>query len=373
MNRSDLPKCRRVVIKVGTSTITHSSGKLNVRRMERLCRILADLHNRGLEVLLVSSGAVGAGMGRLGFSKKPDNLPVRQALAAVGQALMMQMYEKLLGEYGCTVAQVLLTRVGFNDRERYLNLCNTVRTLLEMGIIPIFNENDTVAVEEIKFGDNDTLSALIACAADAELLIILSDIDGLYDRDPRIDPEAKLIHQVQEISEDIRKNSGSKGSNMSSGGMKTKLAAADLVLPAGIPLVIANGSREEVIYQILEGQEVGTIFLPPLERRHARKHWIASGSRPEGKVVIDDGAVQALESRGSSLLPKGILAVEGDFSRGKLVSVVDGLGREVARGLTNYDARDLRKIMGHRSGEIEAILGAKDFDEAIHRDNLVLA
>ncbi len=271
------------------------------------------------------------------------------------------------------MAQVLLTRVGFNDRERYLNLCNTLRSLLEMSIIPIFNENDTVAVEEIKFGDNDTLSALIACAANADLLIILSDIDGLYDKDPRTNSDAKLIHQVQEISESIRKNSGTKGSNMSSGGMFTKLAAADVVLPAGIPLVIANGAREEVIYQILEGQEVGTLFVPPLERRHARKQWIASGARPEGRIVIDAGAVQALVERGSSLLPKGITAVEGSFERGKLVAVVDPQGREIARGLCNYDSRDLQKIQGHRSSEIEEILGAKDFDEAIHRDNLVIS
>ena len=371
MEREDLKKCGRVVVKVGTSTITHSGGKLNIQRMDKLCRALGDLHNRGLDVLLVTSGAVGAGMGRLGFSEKPSNLPVKQALAAVGQGLLMQMYEKLFSEYGCVVAQVLLTRVGFNDRARYLNLCNAMRSLLEMDIIPIVNENDTVAVDEIKFGDNDTLSALVACAVGADLLIILSDIDGLYDRDPRVHPEAKLLHRVEAVSREIRENSGSKGSNMSSGGMYTKITAADVVLPAGIPLVIANGSEPDVLHRVLDGEELVTLFIPQVTRRHARKQWIASG-RTGVSVTVDAGAAQALLNRGSSLLAKGITAVRGDFEIGRMLSVLDPEGREIARGLTNYDSKDLRKIMGHHSDEFEAILGVKDFDEAIHRDNLTV-
>ncbi|MBR1896409.1 MAG: glutamate 5-kinase, partial [Pyramidobacter sp.] len=297
MERSDLKKCRRVVVKVGTSTITHKNGKFNIQRMDRLCRELADLHNGGTDVLLVTSGAVGAGMGRMGMTEKPSSLPVKQALAAVGQGLLMQMYEKLFSEYGCTAAQILLTRVGFNDRSRYLNLCNTLHALAELDAIPVINENDTIAVDELKFGDNDTLSALVACAAGADLLIILSDIDGLYDADPRTHPEAKLLHEVSAVSQNIRDNSSTKGSSMSSGGMYTKITAADVVLPAGIPLVIASGSEENVLHRVLSGERLGTLFIPPVERRHARKQWIAA-NRPFESVTVDSGAAAALTERG---------------------------------------------------------------------------
>ena len=371
LDRSELKKCRRVVVKVGTSTITHGNGKINIQRMDRLCRALADLHNRGTDVLLVSSGAVGAGMGRLGYSAKPASLPVKQALAAVGQGLLMQMYEKLFSEYGCTTAQNLLTRVGFNDRSRYLNLCNTMHALADMNVIPVINENDTIAVDELKFGDNDTLSALVACAAGADLLIILSDIDGLYDADPRVHKDAKLIHEVRAVSQSIRDNSGSKGSNMSSGGMYTKITAADVVLPAGIPLVIASGAAENVLHRILAGEVLGTLFIPPVEHRHARKQWIAA-NRPFESVTIDAGAVKALTEQGGSLLAKGITAVNGEFEAGRLLAVLAPNGQEIARGLTNFNSRDLKKIMGHRSDEFEALLGEKDFDEAIHRDNLTV-
>lgn len=371
MERSDLKKCTRVVVKIGTSTIAHSNGKLNIQRMDKLCRMMAGLRNRGIDVLLVSSGAVGAGMGRLGCTEKPSSLPVRQAMAAVGQGLLMQMYEKLFSEYGCTTAQILLTRAGFNERTRYLNLCNTMHALSDMGVIPVINENDTIAVDELKFGDNDTLSALVACAAGAELLIILSDINGLYDADPRSNPNAKLLHEVRTVSQSIRDNSGTKGSSFSSGGMYTKITAADVVLPAGIPLIIASGSEEDVLYRILDGEEVGTLFIPPVEHRRARKQWIA-GNRPFESITIDAGAVRALVEKGSSLLAKGITAVNGDFEAGRLLAVLDPDGHEIARGLSNYDSRDLKKIMGHHSDEFEALLGSKDFDEAIHRDNLVV-
>ncbi len=371
MNRGDLKNCKRVVVKVGTSTITHGNGTLNLQRMDVICRTLADLHNRGLDMILVSSGAVGAGMGRMGFSEKPSSLPVKQALAAIGQGLLMQMYEKLFSEYGCATAQILLTRAGFNERTRYLNLCNTMHALAEMNVIPVVNENDTISVDELKFGDNDTLSALVACAAGADLLIILSDIDGLYDADPRTHPEAQLIREVRTVSQSIRDNSASRGSSFASGGMYTKITAADVVLPAGIPLVIASGSEDNVLYKILEGEECGTLFIPPVERRHARKQWIAA-NRPFESVTVDAGAAAALIERGGSLLPKGITAVNGDFEAGRLVAVLDSDGQEIARGLTNYDSRDLRKIIGHRSDEFEALLGFKDFDEAIHRDNLTV-
>lgn len=371
MERSDFGKCRRVVVKVGTSTITHKNGKLNIRRMDLLCRELADLHNGGKDVLLVTSGAVGAGMGRTGMTEKPSSLPIKQALAAVGQGLLMQMYEKLFSEYGCTVAQILLTRVGFNERSRYLNLCNTLHALGDLGVIPVINENDTIAVDELKFGDNDTLSALVACAAGAELLVILSDIDGLYDADPRTHPDAKLLYEVSSVSQNIRDNSSARGSGMSSGGMYTKITAADVVLPAGIPMVIASGSEENVLHRVLSGERIGTLFIPPVERRHARKQWIAS-NRPFESVSVDAGAAAAIVERGGSLLPKGITSVNGDFDEGRLIAVLDPDGREIARGLTNYGSRDLRAIMGRRSEEFEKILGFHDFDEAIHRDNLTV-
>lgn len=371
MERIDLKKCTCVVVKVGTSTITYPNGKLNIRRMDSLCRALADLHNSGIDVLLVSSGAVGAGMGRLGMSEKPSNLPVKQALAAIGQGILMQMYEKLFSEYGCTTAQILLTRAGFNDRSRYLNLCNSMNELSEMGVIPVINENDVISVDELKFGDNDTLSALTACAAGADLLIILSDIDGLYDSDPRTNPGAKLIHEITTVSQKIRDGSTSKGSAFSSGGMYTKISAADIVLPAGIPLVIASGSEDDIIARILSGERIGTLFIPPVERRHARKQWIAA-NRPFESVTVDAGAVKALVEKGGSLLAKGIIAVNGDFDQGRLLAVLSPDGKEIARGLTNFDSRSLRMIIGHRSDEFESILGRKDFDEVIHRDNLAL-
>lgn len=371
MERDTLKKARRVVVKVGTSTITHKNGKFNIQRMDWLCRELVDLHNKGIDVLLVTSGAVAAGMGRMGMTEKPSSLPVKQALAAIGQGLLMQMYEKLFAEYGCTVAQILLTRVGFNDRSRYLNLCNTLHSLSDLGAIPVINENDTIAVDELKFGDNDTLSALVACAAAADLLIILSDIDGLYDADPRIHPEAKLLSEVRSVSQDIRDSSNTKGSSISSGGMYTKITAADVVLPAGIPLVIASGEEKNVIHRILDGEQLGTLFIPPDQRRHARKQWIAS-NRPFVSVTVDAGAAKALQERGGSLLAKGITAVNGDFEAGRLLAVLDPNGKEIARGLTNYDSRDLRMIMGHHSDEFETILGSRDFDEAIHRSNLTV-
>ena len=371
MERSDLKKSMRIVVKVGTSSITHSNGKISISRMDRLCRALADLHNSGIDVTLVSSGAVAAGMGRLGMTEKPDSIPVKQALAAIGQGLLLQMYEKLFSEYGCTTAQILLTRAGFNERSRYLNLCNSMRALSEMGVIPVINENDVISVDELKFGDNDTLSALVACAAGADLLIILSDIDGLYDSDPRTNPDAKLLHEVTAVSQDIRKNSTNKGSTMSSGGMYTKIAAADVVLPAGIPLVIASASEKDVLYRILAGERIGTLFIPPVVRRQARKQWIAS-NRAFESVIVDAGAARALVEKGASLLAKGIIAVNGEFEQGRLLSIISPEGVEIARGLTNYDSTSLRMIMGHRSDEFEEILGQKDFDEAIHRDNLAL-
>ena len=368
--RDKFNKCRRVVIKVGTSTLTYNNGQLNLLRIEHLVREMADLHNRDMEVLLVTSGAIGVGANRMGYKKVPKTMPEKQALAAVGQGALLHLYEKFFGEYGKTVAQVLLTRDDLDDRMRYLNATNALLAILAMDVIPIINENDTVVVDEIKFGDNDTLSALVAGIVNADLLLILSDVDGLYDCDPRTNKEAVLQHQVSEITRDMEEKSASRGSSFSSGGMITKLKAAQVCMAAGVPMVIANSDEDNVIRRVVGGEELGTIFIPREEKMHAREKWIAFGTVCQGKLLVDAGARQALLNRGKSLLPSGVTGVEGDFDRGTVVAVIEPDGREIARGLVNYAAREIALIAGKRSGEIEAILGEKDYDEVIHRNNL---
>jgi len=369
--RKNLKACRRVVIKIGTSTLTYSNGQLNLQRIERLVRELADLHNRGMEVLLVSSGAIGVGATRMGYKKIPRTMPEKQALAAIGQGALVQLYEKLFSEYNKTVAQVLLTRGDLDERLRYLNATNALLAILDLGVIPIINENDTVVVEEIKFGDNDTLSALVASIVDADLLIILSDVDGLYDSDPRVNKDARLQAEVDEITPMMEENSKNRGSSFSSGGMLTKLKAARICMAAGMPMVIANGDNENVIRQIMDGKEIGTLFIPREEKLQARKKWIAFGTLPQGQVLVDAGAEVALLQRGKSLLPSGVIAVEGDFDRGTVVAVANvNDKREIARGMVNYSSDEIRQIAGKKSSEIEKILQGKDYDEVIHRNNL---
>jgi len=369
-SREQFKGCRRIVVKLGTSTLTHANGQLNLERIERLVRELADLRNRGQEVILVTSGAVGVGANRMGYKKVPKTIPEKQALAAIGQGALMHLYEKLFSEYGQTVAQVLLTRGDFDERIRYLNAANALLTLLSMNVIPIINENDTVAVEEIKFGDNDTLSAMVAGVVDADLLIILSDVEGLYEADPRIDPSAALLSQVTEISNEIEENSRSRGSSFSSGGMYTKINAARMCMGAGVSMVIANSSTDNVVRRIVAGEDIGTFFVPREEKLQARKKWIAFGTISQGQLVIDAGAEQALLKKGKSLLPSGIVAVERDFERGTVVSIVGTNKKEIARGIVNYDSKEITKIAGKKSAEIEKILGEKDYDEVIHRNNL---
>lgn len=370
ITRRDLLQCKRIVVKVGTSTLTYANGKLNLTRMERLVRELADLHNAGKEVILVSSGAIGVGAEKMGIKAAPRTMPDKQALAAIGQGALLHMYEKFFAEYGRIVAQVLLTRDDFMERMRYLNATNALLAILAMEVIPIINENDTVVVEEIKFGDNDTLSALVAGITDADLLIILSDVDGLYDSDPRLNKAAVLQHEVTEITPEMERGAESKGSSFSSGGMATKLKAADMCMAAGIPMVIANNNIENVIRQIVNGNDIGTLFVPREEKMQARKRWIAFGSVPQGRLTIDDGAWSALAKRGKSLLPSGVIAVEEEFERGDVVAVITSEGAEIARGIVNYSAEEIKLIAGHKSGEISRILMAKDYDEVIHRNNL---
>jgi len=366
-----LTKAHRVVVKVGTSTLTHSNGKLNLFQVERLVREIADLKHRGLEMVLVTSGAIGAGMGRMGLTQRPKTMPEKQALAAIGQGILMHMYEKLFGEYGEVVAQILLTKDDITHRERYLNARNTLMTLLKMGAIPIINENDTVVVEEIKFGENDTLSALVAGLADADMLVLLSDIDGLYTDDPRKNPSAQLIQVVEEITPQIESLAGDSGSAMAKGGMRTKIQAAKIACTMGIPMMVANGAADSILRDIISGENRGTLFIPSSHRINAKKGWIAYASRTSGQIWLDEGAENAILEKGKSLLPSGITRVEGNFKRGDVVRVIGNRG-EIARGIVNYCSEDIEKIKGCHSKAILNILGYKEDDEVIHRDNLTL-
>lgn len=368
--RKRFKEARRVVVKVGTSTLTYTNGQLNLQRIERLVREMADLHNRDVEVLLVSSGAIGVGANRMGLKKIPRTIPEKQALAAIGQGALVQLYEKLFLEYGKTVAQVLLTRGDLDERIRYLNATSTLLAILSMQVIPIINENDTVAVEEIKFGDNDTLSALVAGIVDADLLLILSDVEGLYDCDPRCNQDARLLSQVEEITAEMEDNSRNRGSSFASGGMFTKLKAARICMASGVPLVIANSETENVIRRVVAGEDIGTLFIPREKKMHAREKWIAFGTLGQGGVQVDEGAQTALLKKGKSLLPSGITSISGEFERGAVVTVTGPGGIEIARGMVNYSASEIKMIAGKKSSEIEKILGDKDYDEVIHRNNL---
>jgi glutamate 5-kinase len=371
-DRNQLQAARRVVVKVGTSTLTHSNGKLNFSRIEGLVRELADAVNSGKQILLVSSGAVGAGMDRLGWKEKPRNIPEKQAAAAVGQGILMHTYEKLFGEYGQIVAQVLLTREDSVNRRRYTNSRNTLLTLLKFGVIPIINENDAVSIDELKIGDNDTLSASVAAIVDADALIILSDVDGVYSTNPQTDPAARLLPEIGDVTPEIEAMCGGAGTMRGTGGMLTKMTAARMAMNSGIVMVIASGGRDGVVQSVLAGKPIGTLFPPRQNKLRFRKRWLAFGARIKGRLTVDKGCAQALLTNGSSLLAAGIKAVEGNFDQGSTVSIVNQDGWEIARGLANYNTDDARKIMGAHTHEITGILGHKPYDEVVHRDNMVL-
>lgn len=362
----------KIVIKVGSSTLTHATGKLNLGRMEALARELSDLANSGHRPLLVTSGAIAAGMGRLGMSTRPRRLPQRQAVAAVGQGLLMQIYEKFFSEYNQVVAQVLLTRDVASERPRYLNARHTLLTLTELGVIPIINENDTVATEELlrQFGENDTLAAMVANLVGASLLVLISDVDGLHTGDPRRDPDARRLPEVEELTPEIIAAAGGAGTSSGTGGMQSKIEAARIVTSSGCPMALI-GNEPGLLARLLAGEDVGTVFLPRTRTLLARAQWIAFGQVPAGEIMVDAGAAQALRYGGKSLLPSGVVGVRGEFVQGDLVKVLDREGREVARGLTNYDHKDTARIAGRRTSEIESILGYRSYDEIIHRDNLV--
>ncbi|MEG6585743.1 glutamate 5-kinase [Dendrosporobacter sp. 1207_IL3150] len=372
LTRENMASAKRFVVKVGTSTLTHHTGKLNFYRIEKLIRELSDLANQGKEIILVTSGAVGAGVDRLGLKEKPKTIPEKQAAAAVGQGILMHTYEKLFAEYGQTVAQVLLTREDSVKHKRYINSRNTLLTLLKMGVIPVINENDAVSVDELKIGDNDTLSAMVATIVDADLLIILSDVEGVYTENPQKNPEAKLISVISEVTPEVEALAGGAGSLLGTGGMFTKMQAAKIAVNSGVTMVIASGARDGVVRDILSGSDIGTIFPSKECHLQVRKSWLAFGARIAGAVTVDKGCEQAILDGGSSLLAAGILSVEGDFEHGNTIRVLNKDGREFARGLANYTSDEIRKIKGRHTNDIVQILGSKSYDEVIHRDNLVL-
>ncbi len=373
MERKKIAEAKRIVVKVGTSTITYPNGKINYEKIEKMARILTDFQNQGREMILVSSGAGAAGVGRMGLEAKPKTIPGKQACAAVGQGILMHIYERIFGEYGQVVAQVLLTKNDMVNRHSYANARNALQEMISWGVIPIINENDVVAIDEFKIGDNDNLSALVASLADADLDILLSDIDGLYTANPKTHPDARLVSVVEEVTPEIEATAGGAGSRNATGGMLTKIQAAKNAMSAGIALIIANGEHLEILRNILRGEPVGTLFVPKESHLRFRNQWLAFGSRISGKLIVDAGLAKALRQEGScSILPVGIVGVEGEFDSGDTVSVVDQEGHELARGMTNYGSGDVALIKGCKTSQIEARIGYKHYDEVIHRDNLVV-
>lgn len=366
------PPWRRVVIKVGTSTLTAGTGRLNPPRMVDLVRQISALRAQGTDVVLVSSGAQQAGRERLGPLSEGKHIPTKQMLAAVGQARLMHLWEEYFELFAIVSAQVLLTRQDVEDRLRYLNVRDTFESLLERRIVPIVNENDAVATEEIKVGENDTLSAMVANLVEADLLVLLSDIDGLYTADPAQDASAKLIGQVERIDSSIYDLAGASKSGLGTGGMYTKILAADMAVRSGTSVAIANGSRESILASLALRSQPCTWFPASITPAEGRKRWLLAQKAVAGSVVIDDGAVRAILQNGKSLLPVGISQVRGEFERGAFIGVMRLNGQEIARGLGNYSSADLQRILGRRSTGIADILGFDYGPEVIHRDKMVI-
>lgn len=372
-SREALKKAKRIVIKVGTSTITYANGKRNFSQIDRLAREISDLQNQGKEMILVTSGAVAVGVDRMGLPGKPKTIPGKQAAAAVGQGVLMHTYEKFFADYGQIVAQVLITKTEAIDRHRYTNTRNTFMELMRQRVIPIVNENDVVALDELKIGDNDNMSALVAGIVDADLVIILSDVDGLYTANPQTHPDAFIVPEVAEITPEIEASAGGVGSARGTGGMATKIQAAKAATSSGIHLVIASGTEKNAITRVLQGEDLGTLFVSRENRLQFRKRWLAFGAKIAGSIVVDDGCAKAIRKAGGcSILPAGVFAVQGEFLPGSTVSVIDKDAHELARGLVHYSSAELEQIKGCNSGEIANILGHKNFDEVIHRDDLVI-
>ncbi len=364
-----------IVVKLGTNLLTAGMDRLDTEVMATLVGQVAQLHQQGRAMILVSSGAVAAGRHRLGEAAKLPRESARQAWAAVGQSILMDAYDQLFRNHGITVAQALVSRGELQNRLSYLNARNTLRSLLELGVVPIVNENDVIAVEEIAgatFGDNDNLSALIANLVDADVLMLLTDINGLYTADPGEDPAAQHVPLVRRVDVSVERMAGKTVAARSRGGMPTKIQAAKMATASGVAVIIADGREPEVLSRLAAGENVGTLFLPTASKVESRKRWMVSGLSRRGALAVDDGAATALRSGNRSLLPAGVRTVEGPFQRGDIVSIKDGAGHEIACGLVNYGAQELQQLKGLRSTEIEGVLGYSFGDEVVHRNNLAL-
>ena len=366
-----LKNVKRAVIKIGSGVLTRKNG-LNLNLIDDLATEVCRLRNKGVEIILVSSGAIAAGLKKAGLSKRPTSLSQMQALAAMGQSNLIMAYEEAFSRQGAKAAQILLTRDDLTHRRRYLNARNTLMTLLSWKIIPIINENDTVGIDEIKFGDNDNLSALVVNLTESHLLVNLTNIDGLYDKDPRRHPDAQLIPLVEKIDRRIAKAASTIPGFLGTGGMASKLMAARNISLGGIASIIANGSRPNILKDVFSGKSCGTFFLPETSALSSRKQWIAFTKKTKGSIVIDEGAEKALTKNGKSLLPSGILTVQGRFSMGDSVVIQGKNKQKIAIGMVNYNSGDLQKIIGAKTSQIESILGYRHDDEIVHRDNLIL-
>lgn len=371
MRKALLAHVKRVVIKIGSTVISNPAGLEN-RQVEAISTDICRLLDQGLEVVLVSSGAISAGKGQLGIVGRPQTIPQKQAAAAIGQTRIIREYKETFRALKYNVAQVLLTRDDLSNRRRYLNARNTVMTLLEYGVTPIVNENDTVVVDEIRFGDNDNLSALVTNLVEADLLVILSDVDGLYDADPVDNPQAQLIPVVERVTPGVEAMGGGSNGNLGTGGMNSKLKAAKRAALSGVGTLIVNGRSANILTRVFSGEDVGTYFLPAQSKLTAKKHWIAFSKKPRGKLLIDEGGQRAVIRGGKSLLPSGICGVEGGFERGDAVRLCNREGEEFARGVISYSLAETLQIMGKQCDEIETVLGYKYRDEVVSRDNLVL-
>lgn len=371
VRRSVIDQAHTAVVKVGTNVLADAAGALDRHRIRSLADQLHRLRAGGRQVVLVTSGAIGAGVGKLGLGKRPTDLSHLQACAAVGQSALMQLYQESLAPHGIHTAQILLTASDFENRARYLNARNTILTLFEYGALPIINENDTVSVAEIKFGDNDHLAAMVTNLLRAPLLVLLTNVDGLYSDDPRTNPDAKLLATVPTIDQSVTGLAAATKSSLGVGGMESKLKAARLVTVAGEAVIMANGSLDGILDRVFDGEPVGTLFLPHGEDVPSRKRWFGLTVRPKGVLLLDAGARQAVLA-GKSLLPIGVTAVAGDFGKGDVVSLRDPEGKEVARGLTNYSSADAERIRGLHTERIAAVLGSVPYPELVHRDNLVV-
>ena len=369
----NLEKVKNIIVKIGSSSLCDQNGNIDKEKILNLIQQIAYMKRKNIKITLVSSGAINAGVHIMNLKQRPDTIPQKQALAAIGQASLMQIYEDLFSLFKLKCAQILLNHDDFDDRKRLMNFNNAMQAIIDYDVVPIINENDTLAVDEIKVGDNDTLASMIVPAVNADLVIIVSDIDGLYDDNPHTNKDAKLISNVAGITKTIENMAKDASSKVGTGGMITKIKAAKICNEFGCDLAIVNGNQPNVLIDLLEGKEVGTYFdSTPVRHLSSRQHWIMYRSMPKGKIIVDDGARLALVNKHTSLLPKGIVNVEGNFLMSQIVDIVDCNNDLIARGIANYSSDEIRLIKGLNSSEIETVLHYKDYDEVVHANNLVL-